>query len=359
MAYDESNTRAKEIDIWNANGAKSFVKCQTDWFSGSNPDHLFDSRLHLSFVEHSGKQNNCKQLKHIEMGIPMVKAGGDGKNSGTTALGLAADILSGKLGKLASKSLKDAAANNQKYASEIWSCIGGTVASRSKDGKAEFRKISIAPGAKLGTYVFKASRCEGDSSGSMGGVSPKKDAVWETITVPVDSAYMNALGEVILTEWQAFRTALATQKLLANQTMNQKSTYANAPAPAPAPVQAPVQNSAPATTPAPAPVNNEPRKYKAMIYLCGQIRDGKTTPVGFFSSAKAAVKVASDWMDKAYKETGGVAKPGNWDAFRESLKTLIRNKEDGYTVLLSLTDPHSSNSVVAYLSVAVMNDVEV
>lgn len=359
MAYDESNTRAKEIDIWNANGAKSFVKCQTDWFSGDNPDYLYDSRLHLSFVEHTGRKNNCKQLKHIEMGIPMVKAGGDGANSGVTALGLAADILSGKLGKLAANAQKAAKANNQKYASEIWSCIGGTVASRSKDGTPEFRKISIAPGTKPGTYVFKASRCEGETSGELGGVVPKENATWETIMVPVDSTYMSALGEVILTEWQAFRTALATQKLLANQGMNQKSTYANAPAPAPAPVQAPVQNSAPTTTPAPAPVNNEPRKYKAMIYLCGQIRDGKTTPVGFFSSAKAAVKVASDWMDKAYKETGGVAKPGNWDAFRESLKTLIRNKEDGYTVLLSLTDPNSPNSVVAYLSVAVMNDVEV
>ena len=44
----ENNTYKKERDIWNAQALKSFVKAKTDWFNGDD----YDSRLHLSFVEH-------------------------------------------------------------------------------------------------------------------------------------------------------------------------------------------------------------------------------------------------------------------------------------------------------------------
>ena len=47
----ENNSYKKERDIWNAQALKSFVKAKTDWFNGDD----YDSRLHLSFVEHRGK----------------------------------------------------------------------------------------------------------------------------------------------------------------------------------------------------------------------------------------------------------------------------------------------------------------
>lgn len=51
----ENSTYKKERDIWNAQALKSFVKAKTDWFNGDD----YDSRLHLSFVEHKG---NCQML---------------------------------------------------------------------------------------------------------------------------------------------------------------------------------------------------------------------------------------------------------------------------------------------------------
>lgn len=189
------------MDVWSAQAKCTFAKAKTDWFNGTE----YNSRLHLSFVEHKGKPK-CEQVKAIEIGIPMVKAGSNGNGqTGITALGLAHQINSGILAKKAALARKKAQEQNQPYADEIWACIGGTTAKRSKNGVPEFRKVSIAPGNKPGTYVLKASSCEGEQSSALGGVTPKKGVPWTHILVPVDSEYMDALGTVIVSEWTAFR----------------------------------------------------------------------------------------------------------------------------------------------------------
>lgn len=192
--------RSVDVNVWESQGKDTFVKCTTDWFSEKYP-----SRIHFSFVKHSGRDNGCKQLSHIEIGVPVLKAGSDGQgDTGITALQLASFIRSGRMRRRAEEARKAGG----KYPPDIFTCIGGTPSRRSKDSGAEFRRFSIAPSTNAGQYVFKASRCEGEDSGT-GGVQPKKGAQWETIMVRVSEASLATLGEYILAEWNAFRVASA------------------------------------------------------------------------------------------------------------------------------------------------------
>ena len=212
---DNQKNYTRPVDIWDAEAKTSFVKATTDWFSESK----YNSRLHLSFVEHDGQKPKPKQVKAIEIGIPMVKAGSDGAGeTGITALALANAITTGALAKKAMVSRQKAQQAGSRYGEDIFACIGGTPASRAKDGAAEFRKFSIAPGAKDGTYALKAARCEGEDSAT-GGVQPKKGVQWTTILLPVSESYMRTLGENIKAEWTAFLTAKRLAQFMKAETV--------------------------------------------------------------------------------------------------------------------------------------------
>lgn len=188
---------------WNAQGKTSFVKAK---------EAFAIDRLQMDFVEHSGKPE-CKMKNSIGIYIPMIKSGSDAAKeyggtgeTGQSALGLAKLIVSNELAKRAVLARKQAASEGKEYPSDIWGCIGGTTASRSKDGKAIYRRVSIAPGKAEGSYILRAESCEGEDSSS-GGVMPKKGAQRTRITVRVDGLYLDALGEFILTEWSAYRSS--------------------------------------------------------------------------------------------------------------------------------------------------------
>lgn len=210
----ENNTYKKERDIWNAQALKSFVKAKTDWFNGDD----YDSRLHLSFVEHKGKPS-FEPVKTIEIGVPMVKAGSDGSGKmGVTALGLCQMISNGVLARRCAAERQNfekrkAAANGQRvYQQAIWSCIGGTTSKRAKDGKAEFRRFDIIPGQKDGTYALRAQSCEGECNSELGGVTPKKGAEWTQIIVPVDAEYLYALATNTIAVWNAHVAAMEMKR---------------------------------------------------------------------------------------------------------------------------------------------------
>lgn len=194
---------AKVYDIWDCQGKNSFVKAKTDWFSAEK----YASRLHFSFVKHSGRPT-CKQEAAIEIAIPMIKTGSDGAgHDGNNALALASIINSGRLEKMCAASRAAAAQQGKQYADDIFCCIGGTPASRSKTGKPEFRQLSIAPAVRGDGYVIKASSCEGVQADT-GAISPAQGAQRTIIMVPVSIMYMRALGQYIITEWTAYKTAL-------------------------------------------------------------------------------------------------------------------------------------------------------
>lgn len=259
MSYQkqaEQPKREKERDIWNAQGLKSFVKAKTDYFNGQK----YDSRLHLSFVEHTGKPA-CQQVKNIEVGVPMVKAGSDGNGrGGITALGLCRMIQNGIIDRRAAVERKDfeqrqAQGGQKVYHKPIWSCIGGTTAERAKDGKAEFRKVELIPGTKPGTYAFAASSCEGEMSSALGGVQPKREATWTRVIVPVDGEYLYAFAEAVVAEWNAHVAAREVSKAMSVPGLNGQQVPA-------VPVQAPM----PAPAPAPAPVAPERPKRVYVLY---------------------------------------------------------------------------------------------
>ena len=285
----ENKNYVKPNDIWDAEAKTSFVKATTEWFSISK----YSSRLHLSFVSHDGQKPKPKQLDAIEIGIPMVKAGSDGNGeTGITALALANAITTGALAKKALLSRQAAQKAGKRYGDDIFTCIGGTPASRAKNGVAEFRKFSIAPGAKEGNYALKAARCEGEDSAT-GGVQPKKGAQWTTITLPVSESYMRTLGENIKAEWTAFLTA----KRIAQETV----------------ITQPQQKPAAPVADVPAvPENKEPR-LMYMIYDLSQTFN-KGLPVVTASSEKA-VEIIKDVVrqvlqsDKRY-----VANPDDYTA---------------------------------------------
>ena len=256
---DNQKNYTRPVDIWDAEAKVSFVKATTDWFSESKNN----SRLHLSFVEHDGKKPKPKQVKAIEIGVPMVKAGSDGNGeTGVTALSLANAITTGAMAKKAILSRQAAQKAGNRYGEDIFACIGGTPASRAKDGVAEFRKFSIAPGSKEGTYALKASRCEGEDSAT-GGVQPKKGAQFTQIIVPVSESYMRTLGENIKAEWTSFLTAKRVAQL----------TQA-APVQPAAPVQsAPVQQT-PTPAPAPAAKPEAPATPAMAIIIYDSITNG-------------------------------------------------------------------------------------
>lgn len=299
----ENTTQKKERDIWNAQALKSFVKAKTDWFNGDD----YDSRLHLSFVEHTGKPK-YDPVKTIEIGVPMVKAGSDGdKRTGITALGLCQMICNGALAGMCARERKNfeqrkaAAQGNKVYQQAIWACIGGTPANRAKDGKAEFRKFEILPGQKEGTYAFRAMSCEGETSEALGGVQPKRGAQWTQIIVPVDAEYLYAFAVNTIAAWNAQQTfRMMTRAQALNPAAQQ--TSAAAPAPAPAPAQTP--NSAPAqTAPAAAAANAPapaPKKYKPARVWAFYDRNF-FGPMASAVTTEKAVTCAEHCLDVLYK----------------------------------------------------------
>lgn len=297
----ENATQKKERDIWNAQSLKSFVKVKTDWFNGDN----YDSRLHLSFVEHTGKPK-YEPVKTIEIGVPMVKAGSDGdKRTGITALGLCQMICNGALAGMCARERKNfeqrkaaAAQGTKVYQQAIWACIGGTPANRAKDGKAEFRKFEILPGQKEGTYAFRAMSCEGETSEALGGVQPKRGAQWTQIIVPVDGEYLYALAVNTIAEWNAqqnFRMMARAQMSRSSAQPEAPQTNAAASAPAPAPAQT-APAAAAANAPAPAPKAVKPACVWAFY-------DRKFYgPMGCSTNADKAVVCAKRCLNKLQKE---------------------------------------------------------
>lgn len=173
--------------FWEAQGLKSFVKLKGDWFDYN--------RVHLSFVQHEGKENNCKQILAIEAGLNI---------HGNGALYLAENILNGGFEKLAENSRRIAKENGAKYAAAIFSSMGGTKASRSKDGKCTFRQFSIMPGSKA-DYVMRIFESEGEET-STGGIQKKKDSSVTSISVPVNKSDLIDFARSIQIEWTAYRT---------------------------------------------------------------------------------------------------------------------------------------------------------
>ncbi len=171
--------------FWQVQGSKSFCKAKGDWIDFK--------RIHLSFVRHNGKPD-CKQEAAIEGAVKLEGADG--------ALFLAEMILSGAAKKLAARSKQEAAASGN-YPKAFFESMGGTVASRSSDGKCQFRQFSVAPGMKS-DYVFTMVACEGQEN-RMGGIQPVQGAARTRIDVPLSAGDLFCFASCIRAEHTAQR----------------------------------------------------------------------------------------------------------------------------------------------------------
>lgn len=174
--------------FWQAQGLTSFCKAKSDWMQ-------YD-KVHLSFVKHSGRQYGCKQVLAIEGALKIHGADG--------ALYLAELVLRGAAKKLADKSRTNPGQNG--YLRPIFTSMGGTVASRSADGKCVFRQVSLAPGSKS-DYVLSMMTCDGEETGT-GGIQPVKGAKRETIFVALSAADLVDFARSVQTEYTAYRTSV-------------------------------------------------------------------------------------------------------------------------------------------------------
>lgn len=185
----ERNTQGTETKwkdyFFQIQGLKSFCKAKNDWIS-------FE-RIHLSFVQHTGKPK-CEQTASIEGALKLHGADG--------ALHLANMILTGELAKKAAQSKTQAAGG---YPQPIFASLGGTPAVRSKTGSAIFRQFSVSPGNKS-DYVFTMSQCDGEET-QTGGISPKKGAQRTNIFVPLSSGDLRDFAQSVIAEYTAYRTA--------------------------------------------------------------------------------------------------------------------------------------------------------
>ena len=114
MAINNNTNNKIEEDniIFAVQGAKSFLKCKMDWVG--------IGKLHVSFVSHTGLENGCKQLGHIEAALPF-----DGEDG---ALALGKMILRGDLDKGRARSIKKAKETGAKYPEPVFTYNGGSEA---------------------------------------------------------------------------------------------------------------------------------------------------------------------------------------------------------------------------------------
>lgn len=166
--------------------SKSFCKAKNDWIG-------FE-RIHLSFVQHTGKPK-CEQTASIEGALKLHGADG--------ALCLCNMVVSGEIAQKAAQAKAQA---NGSYPGAVFVSMGGTPAARSKDGKAVFRQFSLAPGTKS-DYIFTMSQCEGEETAT-GGIAPKKGSQRTNITVSLSSGDLKDFARSVFAEYTAFRTSL-------------------------------------------------------------------------------------------------------------------------------------------------------
>lgn len=222
MAYNNQKNKENDNVIFNIQGAKSFVKCKMDWAG--------IGKLHVSFVSHSGLENGCKQLGHIEAALPF-----DGEDG---ALALGKMIANGGIREKRNAALKKARETGAKYPEPIFTYNGGSDA--KADRPVMWRQVSIVPGIKQ-EYVFQVIEAEGEKN-ARGGYQKKSGAEAKRILV--------GCREGKLLEYSSKIEAYFSDFIANPERYNRREAPAAAS-------DAPAQAPAPAVTQAPpAPVQN-------------------------------------------------------------------------------------------------------
>lgn len=220
-------------------GGRSFVKAKMD--------SAGIGKVHLSFVEHSGKPK-CEQLASIESYINF-----DGTGSVSQLYFL---VMSGTLRRLYGQSVKRAKETGSKYPDAVWEYSGGSAEKRDSSGNVtkpcRFYSVKVSPGSKS-EIVMQVAEGEGEVT-ETGGFMLKKGATLKRINVPFTYVDFCAFVVTVHDSVSAYMASRANAGITGVET-NEFTPYkmrngtSAAPAAAPQDVPAhPVQNQTGADT---------------------------------------------------------------------------------------------------------------
>lgn len=218
----ENKQEAKEIIVQNA--ATSFVKAMGDW--------LNIDKVHLSFVQHTGLKNGCKQVAAIEAALPVYRASGKVINNQPedNVSGLQKLSYMIQNGSLFSRLKKSRAAALSKYTAEhqtannsddiycesVFEFIGGSAA-KVKNGKnipIRYRRIAIVPASFKpnrgnNNIILEALECDGAATNTAGFIPQKGFPNKTQIRVTFKPAEFVVFVDAMMNAWQAELTRRA------------------------------------------------------------------------------------------------------------------------------------------------------
>lgn len=286
MQQNAENVTYRNVEpYWEMQGSTSFCKARSDWME--------IGKLHLSFVQHAGRNKGCQQLQAFETAIDWHGERG--------ALVLIQMILSGEVYNLAAQS-KANPVNG--YAQPFFEYMGGS----NRDGVCKSRIFSVAPGMKT-DFVFTVTECEGQVN-SLGGYMPKKDAPRTSIRVPLSARNLIDFAVSTKAEYEAYRT-----KVLLN---GENTTEVTRPAA--------IQPVAP-TVPAVPDAQTPPQGLFCIIYDNAKMFNGG---VPIITTLDKALRVVQDITRQLLKMPGRLV--ANTDSYNAVAK-LCEKGEKGVGVV--------------------------
>lgn len=221
MEKNEKNYN--DFVLYEQQGASSFVKVKLDWAP--------IGKVHLSFVKHSGKNNGCQQLAHIEAALGASSPGGE------SALFLSEAILNGLIARKRAMAIQRQQETKSKYPEPIFVASGGSPARNGKP--CLWRQVTLSPGMKK-PYALSALEAEGTVN-KMGGFAKKENAEITRIDVAFTEEELIAFAGAIKMGWQAY---LISSGACASESRHTASAPEEPAMPAAASAAAPAQPSA-------------------------------------------------------------------------------------------------------------------
>ena len=262
MAKD---TKVKDY-VAQMQSGRSFVKAKMD--------SAGIGKVHLSFVEHSGRPK-CEQLAAIEGYLNFEGAGSVSQ--------LYYLVMSGDIRKKYAKSVKTARETGSKYPNAIWDSNGGSSEKRDISGNVikpcRYYAVQVSPGSKS-DIVLQVMEGEGEVT-ETGGYMLKKGATVKRINVPFTFLDFCAFVVDIHDAVMAYKSVHAQLGFTGNET-NEFTPYKPRNAAQTEPTNAPAATHQPAqqaAAPAPAPAAPQQNAEKLSVVFVMYDSLGKTMQV--------------------------------------------------------------------------------
>lgn len=186
MANENAPREYNDYVLYEQQGPVSFLKAKMDWAP--------IDKIHLSFVQHTGRAKGCAQVAHIEAALGVTSPGKE------SALFLAESVLNGVMSNRRIKSMNYREEHKEQYCNPIFTSNGG---SPERNGRpCMWRVVTLAPGMKT-DFVLTAVEAEGVVN-KLGGYSKKEGSPVTRIDVGMSIEELITFASAIKQAWQAY-----------------------------------------------------------------------------------------------------------------------------------------------------------